>query len=468
VKVLLVQPQSPRYLGFKYLALTEPLGLEAVAASIKNHDLRILDLRLEKSLAKVLRRFKPEAVGLSVPFTTAVYKSQYILSEIKKFNPRIFTFVGGHHASLNPYDFLGYADVVVTGEGEKTCPELLEAVARGRDLREVPGLVYLKDQEPIFTPVQPLISPLDKIPTPARHLTEKYRDSYFYKEKKPLTMVETTRGCPYRCKFCSVWRFHNGKYRQLSPERVLSELKAVETEDVLFSDDNFLENVRRAEKIYQLIKASGLRKKFGFQARTDTIARHPEIIKKWREIGLDWVLIGFESFREKDLKELDKKTTVEVNEAAVKVLQENSINIQAAFIVHPDYSRREFEALGRYIKKLKLFSCQITVLTPIPGTDFFREKIQELTSRNYELFDFLHAVLPTKLPLDQFYEEFCRLYRKISISFNIKNVLKSPFSYSLKDIIQAVKVFNNLLRPKAYLKGHFKSYPCTLSESKAR
>lgn len=457
MKILLVQPDSGHHVGFKHMALTEPLGPETIAACLSEHEVRILDLRVDSDLQAYLRTFRPEAVGVAVPFTTAAYQAQKVLHLAKEYDSKIFAFAGGHHATLSPSDFLTSdkgADAVVIGEGESTLPELLAAFEKGQELAEVEGIAYLKDGQQIFTASRQPMSNLDSSPTPARNLTEKYREKYFYKSKKPVALVETTRGCPYRCKFCSVWKFHQGKYRSRSPERVIEELLAVENEQILFADDNFLENVRRAERIYEAIKKMGLKKRFGFQARTDTIASHPQVIKKWREIGLDWVLVGFESFEEGELNEFNKHTTVEANEQAVHILQDNNIEIQAAFIVSPSYGKREFNLLTKYIKKMRLVSPQITILTPLPGTDFFKEKWNELTTRNYELFDFLHAVLPTKLPLEEFYKQFCKLYRRVSLGVNIKSVFSAPFSHSFKDIPLAVKVFNEFLRPKAYLKAH--------------
>lgn len=455
MRILMVQPQPAHHIGFNYMALTEPLGIEAVAGALTaHHQVKILDMRLNPNLYSVLAEFKPQAVGVAVPFTTAVYRAREVVREVKEYNSDVFTFVGGHHVTLSPQDCLDeYTDAVVIGEGEETVNELLAAY-EGRDLEGVRGIAFRREGQNIFNAPRSLIANLDGTPKPERKLLKEHQTKYFYKNKKPLTMLETARGCPYRCKFCSVWKFYQGKYRVRSAERVVDELKAVETKGVLFSDDNFLHSVTRAEEICRGIKKAGLKKNFGFQARSDTIAEHPEIIKQWREVGLDWVLIGFESFMEEELQALNKKNTLEANEKAVKILRGNNIEVQGAFIVSPWYGRREFKLLSNYIKKLKLFSPQITILTPLPGTDFFKEKWEELTTKNYELFDFLHAVLPTKIPLKDFYRQFCKLYRSVSIGHNAKAFLSSPFSYSFKDIWEGLRVINNMLRAKSYLKGH--------------
>lgn len=459
MKVALIQPSQGHYIGFHHVALTEPLGLEAVAGALDSHDLCMLDMRLDRNLENFLTTNKPDAVGVAIPFTTAVYAGQEVLKTVHRILPKAFTFVGGHHAALNPSDFLDRCDVIVTGEGEEVAPELLACVEAGEDYFDIKGLTFLKDGEPVFTGERPLISNLNRLPLVNREITKPYAERYFFRDMVPVTMIETARGCPYRCTFCSVWKFNRGRYRQKSPERVLEEIKLAPTEHILFSDDNFMSNVSRTNRIAELIKESGIKKNYGCQARTDTIAKHPDMIRRLRDAGLRWVLIGFESFDEEHLAKLNKKNNVEANMEAVKVLHDNNIEIWAAFIVDPDFGRSDFRLLQKYIRKLKVSSCQITVLTPLPGTDLFAEKLHQLTSKNYELFDFFHAVLPTKLPLKQFYREFCKLYRRVSLAPNIKTVIKSPSSFSLDNIVQGIQLYNNMLRAKSYLKGHFRAEP---------
>lgn len=463
MKIALIQPSSDRYIGFHHTAITEPLGLEAIAGALVAHDISMLDMRFDRDIGGFLSRVRPDAVGVAIPFTTAVYAGQMVLNTVRRLLPHALTFVGGHHAALNPIDFLGRCDVIAMGEGEELISELLTRIESGESIDDLLGLTYIKDGKPFFTGERPLISRLDDLPMVDRSIAERYAERYFFRDMQPFTMIETARGCPHRCIFCSVWKFNRGRYRQKSPERVFEEVKATQTSDILFADDNFMGNIPRTERIHQLVFGAGLKKRFGCQTRADTVAKNPDMIRRWRDIGLAWALIGFESFNEDQLAWMNKRTDVETNEEAVRILKENGIEIQAAFIVDPRYGRSEFQALRKYIKRLKLTSCQITVLTPLPGTDLFKEKWSELTSRNYELFDFFHAVLPTSLPLEEFYAEFCKLYRRVAIAPNIKGLLKSPSNFSPRNILQGIHMFNNMLRPKGYLKGH-SQVPSTHSE----
>jgi radical SAM superfamily enzyme YgiQ (UPF0313 family) len=457
VKILLVQPPPPPdYIGFRRTALPEPLALENIGAVAQaNHDVRILDLRLENgsALRQTLEAFQPDLVGVTC-LTTEVYNAQDVLKSVKAWRPEVFTVTGGLHASLLPKDFQRpYVDAIVIGEGEETFRHLLEALdgalprppaerlaavdglawrrthgrataqghaeARGRGTpseehghteargRGTPG----EQNEWVFNPDRVLLPSLDLLPMPARHLADRWFQEYFFLFDKPHTLISTSRGCPFRCNFCSVWKFYHKKCRYMSAERVVAEVEAVQTRTISFIDDNFLANVPRAFKIAQLIRERGIRKEFGMQARTDTISRHPDLLKTWREVGLETVLIGFEAATQEKLDAVAKGATVEQNERAMEILNGLGVLMWGAFIADPQFTRDDFRQLKRYREEKGIIYPQFTILTPLPGTDLYQERYKELVTHDYRLFDALHAVLPTRLPREEFYKEFAGLYR---------------------------------------------------------
>ncbi len=412
MKVLLVQPPQFGKPGFNKIALVEPLGLEMVAgALLPDNEVRIQDMRIDPNLEEAIADFKPEALGISCCFTIDVYRTRRIARTAKSCGVP-FVFVGGLHASLNPPDFNDQAiDCVVIGEGETGGRDLINALKSNADLHDVPGLVINENETQTFTGQRERTVNLDELPLPARQLLpQKRRHRYFFNFWKPLATIETARGCPHRCNFCSVWTFFQGRCATKSPERVADELAGLEEKYVLITDDNFLLSVKRAAKIAEVLKERGIEKSYSFQARSDTIVKHPELITQWREIGLSHVFIGFESLDEKELKAVNKKNTVEANEEALQLVQGMGIAVTSAFIVNPEYGHREFARLREYVTSRHISVPQFTVLTPLPGTDLFREIENKILTKNYELYDFLHSVLPTKLEPGEFYKEFASLY----------------------------------------------------------
>jgi len=299
-----------------------------------------------------------------------------------------------------------------------TFQKLLEALARsasgGRPeaLAQVDGLAWRKgESEWIFNRPQRLLPSLDTLPIPARNLAARYFQEYFFLFDKPHTLIATSRGCPFKCNFCSVWKFYHGKCRYMSAERVVDEVEAAETSSISFVDDNFLAHVPRAFKIVELIRHRGIKKTFGMQARTDTISKHPDLLTSWREIGLETVLIGFEAATQAQLDAVSKGATIEQNERAMDILNGLHVHMWSAFIVDPQFTQEDFRQLKAYREAKGIIYPQFTILTPLPGTDLYRQRYDELVTHDYRLFDALHSVLPTRLPRDEFYQEFASLYR---------------------------------------------------------
>ncbi len=395
--------------------MPEPLGLEMLAAVVGDHDVRILDMRLEDDLAGALSDFAPDVVAVTA-LTPEVYAAQDVLRQSKEHSQDIFTIAGGHHATLLPESFhMPYIDAIALGEGELVFPQLINELAGDRDFKSVSNLRW-RDSDGTFVenPSNGCVLNMDKLPIPRRDLTAKYRSEYFFLFDKPDTSVATGRGCPYRCNFCSVWKFYDGKTGQMSAERVIEEIKAVDTDHITFVDDNFLMNYKRENAIADLIKAEGIEKTFSMECRTDSIVRHPELVAKWVDIGLYAILLGLEGSDE-TLKSVNKKNSAKINDEAIRILHDNGVIIWGAFIADPNWTRDDFKRLRDYVSDKEITHTQFTVLTPLPGSELWRDRYDELLTHDFSCYDCLHAVLPTRLPREEFYKEFANLYRQTDV-----------------------------------------------------
>lgn len=195
-----------------------------------------------------------------------------------------------------------------------------------------------------------------------------------------------------------------------SPARVLEELESVPNEQLLIVDDNFFAGPKRAETIGKLIKERGIMIKYMIQARTDSIVNHRELLELWSEIGLRSVFLGFEKVDQASLDAAAKQNNVETNEKSLELLREYGIEPVVAFIVDPQWTRDDMNALKNYVRKLRLGLPFFTVLTPLPGTEAFEESGGAVLDANRDLFDLLHPLVPTNLPLGEFAEEMANLY----------------------------------------------------------
>ncbi len=418
VRVLLIQPSfNADAVGFRLAAMPEPLALEILATTVPDHDVMILDMRLDDDLVGTLERFAPDVVAVTA-LTSEVYVAQEILALVKRHAVEHVTVVGGHHATLIPEDFyLPYVDAICLGEGELVFPQLLETLAGGRPLHGVSNLIW-RDRCGTF--VHNLRSrrriTAECVPLPRRDLVAKYRPEYYFLFDQPDTSVATGRGCPYRCSFCSVWEFYQGRTWQMSPERVIGEIHSVETEHITFVDDNFMMNARRELAIAEHIKSEGIVHRYSMECRTDSIVRHPEVIEKWLDIGLYAVLLGLEGASNSMLQSVNKRSSARVNDEAIRILQANGVIIWGAFLVDVDWTADDFQALWNYVASHQITHTQFTILTPLPGTQLHRERQAELLTRDYTCYDTLHAVLPTRLDREEFYRHFANLYRQPNLA----------------------------------------------------
>ena len=273
--------------------------------------------------------------------------------------------------------------------------------------------------------------------------------------------METARGCPYRCDFCSVWKFFQGKCRMKSPEHAFHEIKSIREKYIFLADDNFLLSVPRAKRIAELLIENRIRKRFSFQARSDAIVEHPEVIPLLRQAGFWKVFIGFEKIDEEAMGTLNKHNSVRNNEEALKILRAHGMEIIAAFIIDPAFQVKDFRRLRQYILDRKLYSPSLTILTPQPGTELFARVKEKLVTTNYELFDYVHAVLPTKLKLPDFYNEFTELYKAgyawSQIGWEgVAAILRNTFS--LSHLIAMKRAAWASVEPLNYLAGHDREF----------
>lgn len=408
---MLVQPPSGSALSDRVF-LYEPLALEYLGAGLKldGHDVRLLDTRLDPDIEPALAEFKPEIVGLT-GYTVQVPAICSLADRIKSLAPGTTIVVGGHHATVRARDFNRPSiDMLVIGEGVEAMREIAGRLNRGSDLSSIRGLAF-PGPEMAFTEPRPY-TPLDALPFPDRTLTAPYRKHYFSEWLKPIASIRTSLGCTARCNFCALWEITGGKYLRRKPELVLEELKTIEEPNVFFCDDESMCDLRRMDRLADLIREARIKKRYFLYARGDTIARNPATFAKWRDIGLHLVFVGMETFSPERLGRMDKGLSLETQEKAARILDGLGIIMYASFMVEPDYTREDFAALRDYVRRLRLRHASYSVLTPLPGTRLFAETEKERLPYQPHLYDFLHTTLPTKLPLPQFYSEFAELYEK--------------------------------------------------------
>jgi len=442
MKVLLIQPPSVDPLTDQ-IFLFEPLALEYLGAGLKQdgHEVHVLDARIDPDYEGTYRRVQPDVIGLT-GFTSHVNIVKNIATRIKSMNPNTLIVVGGHHATVQPIDFNDAPiDVVVIGEGVFTLREILSAWERGGEFSAIHGVAIPGREGMAFSTPRPYTN-LNDLPFPDRSLTAAYRNHYFSEWFKPLASIRTSLGCTGRCNFCALWKITGGKYLRRDPEKIVEELRSIDEPNVFFCDDESMCDVQRMDKLADQIAAAGIHKKYFLYGRVDTIVKHSQLFAKWAKIGLSQVFVGMEDFSDKRLAAMNKGITTTQQAEAVRILDQLGIMMYASYMVDPAFTREDFTSLMAYVRKMKHKCATFTVLTPLPGTELYAAREQELLSRKPELYDMLHALLPTTLPMQDFYQELANLWTK---AVPLHRVVPTLFRFGLHGMLIRIKIFSRVL-----------------------
>lgn len=405
-------------------AVAEPLALEylASAAVQEGHEARILDLRLHPDdLESTLSAYQPQFVGVTA-YSMHVLAALAVCRRVKELLPDCHTVVGGHHATFLPEDFfVPEVDFVVSGEGTAPLRALLRALAGGgRPVAGIPGVWHRRDGRFVGGRQDPF--DVDALPVPDRSVTRCDRDRYFIDWMRPVALLRSTVGCPYRCSFCSLWRLMGGKYYMRDVAAVVGELATIEEEFVFLVDDEAFIHRRRMLELAAAIAAAGVRKRIFAYCRIDTLLRHREVIQVWRDIGLERLFVGIDAISDKDLNEYRKKVKIAQIEEGLTVADELGVEIFAQFVANTDYTRRDFQQLARFVEHHDIRYPSFTVLTPLPGTELlvpgpdgdFPDVIERQPNGrpNWDLFDCQNAVTATVLPQEEFRAQYRDLFHR--------------------------------------------------------
>jgi radical SAM superfamily enzyme YgiQ (UPF0313 family) len=412
VKILLVNPpKNPQALAPDAM---EPLALEVLAATIAEHDARILDLRFESegTLPRMLLAFNPRIVGVTVNNTVYVRAALRVLQEIKRILPEALVIVGGHHPTMVPEDFqVPDVDAIFFGWADTSFPAFVRAVDSGHNGTSIPGVLALQRGVPVNDRTSAARLCAADVPLPDRALTRRYRRHYRDELGRRTYLVNTVRGCPNRCTFCACWRAAGGRVLVRTAEDVARELSTLPKghRRVFFADDHTFSDLPRAAELCHLIRRENAGRLYAGYTRTDTVVKHPELFEAWRKAGLRYITIGVEAANDGFLSRLGKGTSSKGNEEAIRILHRLDIIPFAHLLVDPDFGEEDFDALSDFVRKVNLSHPIFVVLTPLPGTVLFEEKHSQI-NMPYEYFDFVHAIVPTRLGLQRFSDRYLELF----------------------------------------------------------
>lgn len=374
MKVLFIIPKSHEWPRPGY----PHTGVAYLIAVLKRHNIevKVVDMRLGHIfdyLLEILNKFNPNVIG--VTSYSYLFKNAYkVVNAVKSYGEYIVV-MGGPHVSAFRSKVLAEtkADFAVKGEGEYTLLELCEAVETGtKDFGEIKGLIWRRGNEVVENADRPFIRDLDSLPFPAYEDFELEKYACCIEKRLPII---TSRGCPYRCIFCSVRLSMGNMFRARSPENVIDEMKywySMGWKSFDINDDCFPVNMKRAKKICDLIVREDLKITYKLYngIRVDRIDL--ELLQKMKASGCDLVQYGIEAGNEEVLRMIKKGITLEQAKKAVELSKAVGIRCVVNFIIgHPGENFEKAMDSIRLAKMLPADSVCFYNLVPYPGTELF-------------------------------------------------------------------------------------------------
>jgi hopanoid C-3 methylase HpnR len=473
MNLLLVHPSPLMYTKI-YLRL-EPLGLELVAAAARQagHSVTLIDLQVEsrEDFVRLLLERRPGAIGFSCNYLANIPEVVDLAKLAKQLLPHTVVFIGGHSASFVASALLDHADgaidCVLKGEGEGAIGPLLKVIEQDRRaLALIPGTVTQDGEGP---PAK-MITSLDNL-RPARDLL-RHRRKYFIGVLDPCASIEFTRGCPWDCSFCSAWTFYGRSYRVASPETIVEDLARIREPGVFIVDDVAFIQAKHGLAIGEAIARRGIKKQYYLETRGDVLLRNKEVFQFWKTLGLAYMFIGIEAIDEEGLARHRKRISISKNFEALEFARSLGITVAINLIADPSWDRRRFEIVRQWCLEIPEI-VNISVNTPYPGTETWQTEPRKVTTRDYRLYDIQHAVLPTTLPLPEFYNELVKTQQILNQKHlgwrALKSTARIAAGHLLRGQTNFVKMlwkFNSVYNPKLQLADHAQpvTYEIPLSE----
>jgi radical SAM superfamily enzyme YgiQ (UPF0313 family) len=401
--------------------VTAPLGVGYIAAYLrqKGCSVKIIDNNIEKmnddAFSEYLKKNQPRYIGISI-LTTSYANAISMASVARKVIKDSVLIAGGAHASALPFELLRNScfDIVVKGEGEETMADLISTMDAGKDLKEVQGIIYREqggvkeneDREPI--------EDLDSLPMPAYDLLP--MDKYFVASTRRLSSgkvgaIVTSRGCSYKCSFCSKAVFKQGvRYR--NPSKVIEEIKHLTDEygikEFIVWDDTFTMNEAHAIAISEGIRKLGKKIYWSCYSRVEHAS--DRLYKILYQGGCRELSFGAESGSQSILDSICKNNRVEDITRAVECCKRNKLMSFCCFVLgFPGETADTINKTLDFAKKLNPDFVSFCLFTPLPGSKFFLDAVNQglisTDNEDWSRYICLMSTMPPPVNLSEINDE---------------------------------------------------------------
>lgn len=404
MKISFIIPRWPKDSFWDVIAFKFPLLSTSLLAGLtpSHHEMSLID----ESLSEIDFDQKVDLVAITA-ITPLAPRGYEIADQFQKKGRKVV--MGGIHASWLPEEAKDHADSVVIGEADEIWAQILEDVEKG-------------EMKPFYR--QKERTDLSHLPIPRRDLLP--QKGYLFHN-----LIQTTRGCPYDCEFCSVTALHGRSYRMRSVPEVEKEIQSLDRSKayIFFVDDNLVGNLSHARKLLTMLSHYRLR---WVSQGPIHIAEDEEMVSLMAKAGCHGLFIGFESLREENLDLMGKRINrIETYEKGIQKLHEAGIGVYASFVFGYDYDDPSvFDEFLEFAERNRIEGAFLPILTPFPGTRIYQRLKQEgrLLTEDWSKYDMATVVFrPKRMTVEELQEGFWKVNRSFySIPSMLKRIFK-PF-----------------------------------------
>ncbi len=450
-KILLINPSyTPSYGGTK-VAVVNPiyptLGLATIAAVAleRGHEVEILDMSWRPYDYELIRnlvlKIKPDIVGITgtTPLMNQLRDISVLIKDISK---NIFLVGGGPHPSALPEETLQETmlDAVLVGEADYTFGDLCD----GMPLSEIKGIFYREDEKIFSTGTRPLITNLDELPMPAWHLydvKDYHTISRLLCRRTPMSTVEFSRGCVYKCDFCASKISLGLGYRKKSPERCVEEIKHLKSlgyKEFMLADDIFTSDQKWARKVCDKIYDSGVDMVWTCTNGIRVESADDDLFKSLRRSGCYRVSFGFESGSDEVLKAFGKggRATVEQATKAVRMARKAGIDSNGYFMVglSADTEKTMQETID-FARTIPVDMMKASICIAFPGTKMFNDYVNKGLIRSYDWDEYMIYTAKDLFAHENLSFDIIQKYMK---KFFLQCILFNP-NFIIRRIIRGIR-----------------------------
>jgi radical SAM superfamily enzyme YgiQ (UPF0313 family) len=412
MRISFIIPRWPKNSFWDVIAFKFPLLSTSLLAGLTppHHELRIID----ESLTEIDFDQEVDLIGITA-ITPLAPRGYEIADQFRRRGRKVV--IGGIHASWLPEEAKEHSDSVVVGEADQIWARVIEDAERG-ELKPF----YRQEER-----------------TDLRHLPIPRRDLFPRKGYLFHNLIQTTRGCPFDCEFCSVTALHGKTYRMRPVSEVEKEIQSLERSKayIFFVDDNLVGNLSHAKELLTMLTRYRLR---WVSQGPIHIAEDDALVKLMARAGCHGLFIGFESLREENLNLMGKRINrVEAYGRGIQKLHDAGIGVYGSFVFGYDYDDRSvFDEFIEFAERNRIDGAFLPLLTPFPGTRIYQRLKQEgrLLTEDWSKYDMATVVFrPNRMNVEELQEGFWKVNRAFySIPSMFKRVFH-PFLFGRRLII---------------------------------